>query len=380
MSTLASVAFVTASLKDTVRGVFGQNAVIVRPLDAPTNSRFCAIPGSGGYRWIVPRDPKSGLPAMTSWQPYSRTARLKWQLVIKAYCAGALTRVPGVISFGVVGGDLASDALQPPASDPFSPVIYIGTPGRSQKAVISLVTDRRVRGVMKVPLTEFAKHKIAREVEALQLLGATRPAVAPRLLSFDFVRGRSLQEYCPGLPAPLDFASRYLDWLISLHDPGTEITLASHVERLVPRLESLHPELIVRIAEVLALLNDTTALPAFLGHGDFAPWNLKLNDNGSIRTALDWEDFRPATLPLFDYFHYNVDKAYLFKREVDWGSLLRGCERYSQHFRLDPAVVQKLIAAYLLDSVAARLEEGDRLHAEWDIARLCWFVAKSGMV
>ena len=45
-------------------------------------------------------------------------------------------------------------------------------------------------------------------------------------------------------------------------------------------------------------------------HGDFAPWNIKISDGGSVK-VLDWEFAEKAGMPSWDWLHYHVQRMRL---------------------------------------------------------------------
>jgi hypothetical protein len=365
-----------ALLQRAVTALFGDAAHIVSPRQVPHQARFHAIPGNSGYRWIVPARAELGLTVLNGWRPYSAASKLKWQTILAAYRAGVLSRVPGVKTFGVIRAAAPfCAALQDSVA-----VVYIGTPGKSRKAVASFVSpDGQIRGILKTPLVDTARAKILREADALRAADR-QPAIAPRLLWSDASSGSALQEYCSGHAAPLEFRDSYLHWLMSLEAPGQTFRLDHHVAELRRRLAQF-PEgdkYLAHLSGPLAWLDDPCELPAFMAHGDFAPWNLKLSPEGDIRLAVDWEDFRPSAPPLFDYFHYNFLQAFLFQRDIDWPSLLDRCRPYVRHFDLADDQPRKLAAAYLADGIVSRLEDGHPEHADWNVTRLLKLASRVG--
>ena len=48
-------------------------------------------------------------------------------------------------------------------------------------------------------------------------------------------------------------------------------------------------------------------------HGDFAPWNIKISDNGEVK-VLDWEFGQRAGMPSWDALHYMVQRMCLVEK------------------------------------------------------------------
>lgn len=66
-------------------------------------------------------------------------------------------------------------------------------------------------------------------------------------------------------------------------------------------------------------------LAATLQHGDFAPWNVKV-DRASTWHVLDWERGKVAGLPGWDWYHYVTQSAILVRR-LETGALLQVIEQ-----------------------------------------------------
>ncbi len=108
--------------------------------DVPPQERFWVIPGKRGPRWIIPRTPLVGWPALRQWRPYDLSSRLKWAAITTAYRARQLGLMPGVAPIGVAGSSDLSWEHVGWREDPTPvPVIYVGTPGPTRKAVATLV-------------------------------------------------------------------------------------------------------------------------------------------------------------------------------------------------------------------------------------------------
>jgi hypothetical protein len=308
-----------------------------------------------------------GMPVLQQWQPYSLKSRLRWKALLAAYSCGVLGHVPGVQSVGVSQGVLTSPVTESAEkAEGCTPVVYLGTPGPTRKAVVSLVSpERQVVSVMKVPLERGAATSILREAGALSFLGC-RPGVAPLLLSCDTERSITAQEFCSGGRSGTDFQMCYWEWLSGLQVSGKTTSLADHCAAAQDRLSGHElggfSDVVSRTGE---FLKNPTSIGAFLVHGDFAPWNLKLRTDGTISRAIDWEEFGASGLPLHDYFHFHYIQDFLFNRQTDLGNLERTARPYMSHFGISHELFRKLAAAYLLSSFAARIVSSEHYHAEF---------------
>ena len=278
--------------------------------DVPPQERFWVIPGKSGPRWIIPRNPLLGWPALRQWRPYDLSSRLKWAAITTAYRTGQLGMMPDVALMGVAGSSHASwEHVGWQLDSVPLPVIYVGTAGPTRKAVATLVdrTRRLPISVAKVPLGPRALGKILREAEILDRLAGEKPELAPSLFFVDRERGVAVQEVVRGWPTGRRLTKRHIEWLAGLRIPGVETSLRKQAGRLAHRLAGT-PDVIDEVTrsslnQILEKLEDTTRLPAVWVHGDFAPWNLKWVGRGKLR-AVDWEFAEAGELPGLDVVHY----------------------------------------------------------------------------
>jgi hypothetical protein len=381
---MASVATARSKseVDSVIASVFGEAAVATDAAAVAPRNRFFAIPGNGAVRWLVPQESAIGLAVLRGWTPYTPASRLKWQLLLAAYRSGMLSQLPGVVALGIAAGQIPF----PPLVSGFEtcvPVVYVGTPGIGRKAVVSLVEPGgKIRGVLKTPLSHGARAKIVAEARALRKLEAL-PGIAPKLLHCDEQLAIAVQEYCEGHAAPAAFSASYLEWLAALAVPGATIRMNDYADGLVQRTAQCHAlteAMRSAIVRALRVVHGVEHVPACRVHGDFAPWNLRLDRNGTISCAVDWEDFQPSGLPLFDYLHYNFMQAYLFKRTILWPKLLAGCQPYARRLGLTQPQVQALLLAYLAESLLTRTDEGSTGHAEWLVGMLMAATRKEDQV
>ncbi len=75
------------------------------------------------------------------------------------------------------------------------------------------------------------------------------------------------------------------------------------------------------IESLINYLTSEAKLNRIWNHGDFAPWNLKIQNTG-ILIAIDWEDAQRNGLPLQDLIHFIFIQAYLFNEKSLFNRLL----------------------------------------------------------
>lgn len=360
-----------------VRQVFPPGTEVTwNPAEVAPDFRFWVVPGSRGPRWILPRDPRHGLPFLRQWRPYKAGSRLKWRVVIAAYRLGHLGRLPKVVPVGVGAlENRAWDHFGWSGAKPPVPVIHIGTSGPARKAVAGLVDadQGRVVAVGKIPVGPQARRSILREVELLRRLEREKPGLAPRSLFADDRTGMAVQEAIEGKPSGRKATMTHVDWLWSLVVPGDSVTLRDQAERLAPEVAALDE--VDRgtrdvLNRVISKLDDASPLPATWVHGDFAPWNLKRAADHELR-AIDWEYASPRGLPLFDLVYHRSIQAFLFNEGGIFSRSVRPLmRRYVEGLGIGPDMSAKIVLACLGLHWLRCHREGDRRCASFLLRHL----------
>src|SRR5664280_3853865 len=181
-----------------------------------TAQRFLVLPGNRSPRWLLPAGRRKLDSVFAGWSPYRLDSRLKWRTVRTANRIGCLSFLPGITSSTVAGFDHIDWTSVGWHSDtPPVPVVYLGTPGPSRKAVIHLL-DLSLgvcQAVVKVPINDGARAAILREADVLVSLAAERCTFASRLLSVVRDRGISAQTVVPGAAGYRRLLPEYLQLL-----------------------------------------------------------------------------------------------------------------------------------------------------------------------
>jgi Ser/Thr protein kinase RdoA (MazF antagonist) len=131
------------------------------------------------------------------------------------------------------------------------------------------------------------------------------------------------------------------------------------VRTLSARLDALAPDhtglagLLDRFTPIL----EAMSVRSTIVHGDFAPWNLRLN-HGRI-SAFDWEYAELDGLPLIDEAHYTLQLGYLLHNwSIDQAAQALHEFAESRPLSLEPVQVRAILAVYILDQLARLLAEG----------------------
>lgn len=341
------------------------------------DDRYWVIAGKQGPRWIIPQNPKYGLSVLTQWRPYGTLTSMQWQAFLTIYRIGQLGLLPNIQAFGISEAQTSSwESLGWMRSHAPVPVIYVGTPSDTRKAVISLVNRKTLQivGIAKVPLTPLASNCILREAKNLTELAVNKPGLGPQLLFVNQDQGTSLQSAILGDPPSRRLTPAHCSWLSQLAIPEVETSLQEQVENLLPRLSHLSKmgdQTTVSAGKTLERLTDPTPLPSVWIHGDFAPWNLKWIDRSTL-AAVDWEEARSHGVPLQDFFHYFYIQSYLFQSGPVLLSQLKQkfVDPYWPNLNLDAEMYLKLARFYLAESWVCCMERGDQNYATFLAATL----------
>jgi hypothetical protein len=332
-----------------------------------TAQRFLVLPGNGSPRWLLPARQRKLDSVLAGWSPYRLDSRLKWRAVRTANRIGCWSFLRGITTSTVAGFDRIDWTSVGWNSDtPPVPVVYLGTPGLSRKAVIHLLDPASgvCQAVVKIPINDGARAAILREADVLSTLAAERCTFAPRLLSVDRDRGISAQTVVPGAAGSRRLLPEYLQLLRCLRLPGEITSIGEHATALQEWLlwSAASDRDFATITSALSQLCDADPLPAFWVHGDFAPWNIKHRSEGPL-ALLDWEDARRPGLPLHDAFHFLHIQDYLFGKQPT--SHAEQLNRFASEIGLSAGQCRKLELAYLADSYLQRLTQQQPDHADF---------------
>jgi len=350
-----------------IQKIINSDANAVTPSDnSPLEHRFFVISGEYGPRWVIPENPKWGFNYLKQWKPYSRSSYIKWLVVLAAYRTGFLGKVPGIAHISIDLGDSDKQTV---------PVIYIGTPNDSRKAVAGIIntSNSEIAGIAKIPLGPVAKEKITHEASVLEQLTAEKPKIAPHLISYNDDTGISIQESINGPLSSSRLTREHIDLLLQLQEEGSTTTLSSHCDNLISQLGQLPSdfnESTQQVVEIVNAISDKSDLPAVWCHGDFAPWNIKKTKHGLA--LFDWEDAEKSALPLQDICHFHYCQEHLLGLENNISQILKQSpvHDYCQTLAIDNAMADKLAQFYLAKAWCFRAQSGDRDYAAFLLDKL----------
>lgn len=191
--------------------------------------------------------------------------------------------------------------------------LLCGNPHAPGRRFILLVFDRagRPRFVVKTGRGEAARRLIRAETAFLK----SAPAAAlnaPQVLGTFSEGGIEAVrlEYVPGTPPQPHDTGALPDLLESWLHLGQQVHLADLPAWQRLASASGNPELCRRLESAMG---STLVCPAIY-HGDFAPWNVRVDPATRRWAVLDWERGEAMGPPGWDWFHYVVQTEILVAR------------------------------------------------------------------
>jgi hypothetical protein len=343
----------------------------------PKESLYWVIPGKKGEpRWILPDDPTNTFGFLGQWRPYEFLSRAKWKLLMIAYRGKRLGCVPGVVPLHIIVPEEKNwDHLGWALAQPPVLVIYVGTPSPHRKAILCLVdsANGRVLSIGKVPLGPVAGVAINREADNLEKLAKEKPGRAPGTYFLDRKNGITTQEFIAGSPTSGRLTESHLDCLLDLAIPDETMSLHQEVEtseNKIRALGNIAPKDREVLMKALGKADDPAPLPAVWEHGDFAPWNLKRAQDGSLK-AIDWEEASRSGLPLFDLVYFHLIQALeLGEKDIFPGVFVEFLNRYLDHLGIAREMAGKIVRAAIVRYWLRFHEAGDGARADFFIHRL----------
>jgi hypothetical protein len=208
-----------------------------------------------------------------------------------------------------------------------------------------------ILGYLKMPMTESADGRLRHEaavVRDLESYQELRPHI-PRLIFAGLLQGRYIifQSPLEGKGGPLQYASLHEEFLGRLHScrserrPGLRIVeeTGHKWDRVAMEMGTKWQELGQKALGVAARELEGKEIACGITHGDFAPWNMRI-DEGNLR-LFDWESASYHAPLLWDQFHFMTQTECLLNVRHDRGKLADGRRKN-----------RSLYLLYLLDTLA----------------------------
>ena len=293
---------------------------------------FVVLPSRNAPRWLLPLgNPYCTLAGAQIYAPYARMARMMKGLFIRMIGMG-WNGWAGHRLLVACREPLPIEALVSEVTGERHPIfaLSLGNQAAVRKLTIQVMRpDGEILGYIKLALTGAATERVRREAAVLKRLWnfpELRPHV-PRLLhAGDWNESYVLfQTALQGEKGPTSFAGIHKDFLQALWNvhrverSGQSLVgeVGAKWEKAVPFLgdkwEELGREVLRRSSEDL----DRLTVRCGITHGDFAPWNTRVQQEKLL--LFDWESADWESPTSWDIFHFDLQTAAHLKKNIGRG-------------------------------------------------------------
>jgi hypothetical protein len=329
--------------------------------------RYGMFPSIAQPRWVIPLDPS--FVALAALRALATPYRLRGRVL----AAGATLLVRAGVPLGA-REVLVASRERPPLEVELARLVN-GNAGsialasggwglRHTPTLVALSAEGTPLAFAKLAGSERSRMLIEREAHLLEAIAA-RPALrglAPTLIHAGPLDGvyANVQTPLAGARAPTRLGAAHERFLAKLEGVSRDAAGSAMLGSLRERLPLAGDEAgwLGRIVNSAHAALAGVPLPRTLVHGDFAPFNLRL-DAGSL-AGFDWENGTEDGLPVIDALHHELQVGFLLK-DWDIARAARSLDRFmTERSRagLLGAQVRALQAVYLLDMYLRRLEGG----------------------
>ena len=326
----------------------------------PQSRAFAVVPSSRNPRWLLPIDsPRSVAAGLDFCAVYSPRARLLKNILRPFFLARCSNLLLNRIEVSLESLAALEDLIEK-ALGVMTPTfaVSIPVPGRKCKATIQIMScDGEILGFLKVPLTDGAAERTRHEAFTLRRLACfpELQSSVPEVLFAGDCNGTYvlLQSPLPGRLAGSRFSFRHREFLTKLHAAGRAVRSGEELaamtgerwRKLARDADGDWVEAGERALEYAGGRLASAVVSCGISHGDFAPWNLRLQGN-SLR-VFDWENANWNAPAHWDWFHFQVQVR---------ANLGRGFQ--TPLLRCFPESLQPLFTLYLLNSLCDGHDEG----------------------
>ena len=319
--------------------------------------RFAILPSRTQPRWLLPlTSARRTIDGFELYTPYSRATRLMKALVVRVRATGWEGWVRhSVLMAARTPLPIEILAMEVSGERHLTFAVSVGTPGPVQKLTVQVMrTDGKILGYLKMPLKSGAEQRLRHEADTMEKLQrfAKLRAHIPRLLFAGSWEGRFVvfQSAIEGEAGPVHMTERHEEFLKILQDcepamvPGRRLVqkIARRWEKIAPRLESTWQGLGREALRVASRELDSVSIECGVQHGDFVPWNMRVQPKGLI--LFDWESAAWEAPALWDRFHFLAQTECHLNQRHDESAEVRERNR-------------ALYLLYLLSSVAQLTDE-----------------------
>ncbi len=275
------------------------------------------LPTPGNPRWWVPVSHGRMLSnSLDVYVPYARLGRLTKAIFVESLSRwGGAALLPGkkpAVDFAVSRLEAVLEGVFGTRNLAFS--VSAGCPGRFQKTTYQIMRlDGEILGYLKIANSEGACERIRNEAVTLRRLRERCGGTIPELLHEGEECGMAflLTEPGPNCAGPADLDRRHFEFLERLNPEEDRNRFAdSLLAQLEGRLiggEGADLDFWSGCLDWATKKLRGVQVRFGWSHGDFAPWNTKVGENGLF--VFDWERGTEDAPVLWDVMHFMVQTA-----------------------------------------------------------------------
>ena len=274
-------------------------------------------------RWLIEND-SSTISVLEEWRPYKKTNNFFWKLLIILQRARLLNLLPICnkkrlkISEEFLNFNKKLDFRNT------SIVCFLARPFHiNQKAIIFLINkeSQDCSHIIKKAISKGSWKSLQNEYLVLKNLENDKNKYSPRVFHLDKPNKAIIQEFIKGNPSSLTLHDDHYSFLGSLANKNKYINLKnlkfvinSFFEKEIKY--SSNKKLIEQFEKALSLSIWREKIKSVRIHGDFTPWNLKIEFKTKKLKVFDWEDSLNSFVPFYDLLFYKLSVEKLLKKKV----------------------------------------------------------------
>ena len=274
-------------------------------------------------RWLI-EDDFSTIDVLREWKPYSKKGNLFWKILIFFKILRLINLLPVCkkneleISKELFNFNKEIDLKKTSIVCFFSRVSHI-----NYKAIIFLINKekRQCDFIVKKAISARSWESLQHEYLVLKNLEKSKNKYSPKSFNLDKTNKLIFQEFIKGKPSSLYLQDDHYSFLGSLVNKNKYINLKklnflfnSFFERKIKF--SPNKALIKDLEKVLSLSIWDKKIRSVRVHGDFAPWNIKIEYKTKNLKVFDWENSINSFLPFYDLLFYKLTVQKLLKKRI----------------------------------------------------------------
>ena len=274
-------------------------------------------------RWLIENDP-STICVLKEWRPYKKAKNLFWKILIFFKRLRLINLLPICETKGL---KICDDFLNLNKKLDFRKISIVCFLARNshinQKAIIFLINKEKkeCRFIVKKALSESSWASLEHEYLVLKNLENDKNKYSPKALNLDRNNKVIFQEFIKGKPSSINLNSKHYSFLGSLINKNKYIDLkklnfliSSFFEKKIKF--SSNRAYVRDFENALSLSIWGKKIQSVRVHGDFTPWNLKIEFNTKNLKVFDWEDSINSFLPFYDLLFYKLTVQKLLKKRI----------------------------------------------------------------